>query len=269
MNTMASTYKTIKNRKKWKDISWAVFLAGIILALASILAYLIINFPALSEQAVYTYKNDIKKEAYSNNVAEVVPTVSGESEQKEANDQSPALENNHLYIQRIGVDAPIIFDVKESEAIPKLKYGVVQLTPSAHPGEPGNVVISGHSSYFWWDKGKYNHVFTLLNKLKAGDLIIIRYNDKTYSYKVTKYFVTSADDGSVFKAGEKNSLTLSTCTPVGTTISRLIVRADEITPNKTPKATTSVPQEKKQEQTHEQTKKPTLEEGLSMMPEAK
>ena len=108
-----------------------------------------------------------------------------------------------------------------------LQQGVVHYPFTADPDEYGNVFITGHSSYQPWDPGKYKDIFALLHKLEEGDQYFVTYKGKRYTYTVREIFEIQPDDVSVLEQplDEKIS-TLMTCTPVGTTLRRLIVRAE-------------------------------------------
>ncbi len=146
--------------------------------------------------------------------------------------EQAAIPNNYLFIPKIGVQAPIIFldTTDEKVILEKLKEGVVHYKGTALPGEIGNVFITGHSSYYWWAKGKYNHVFSLLDKLVIGDEIYINYNHIRYTYKVFEVKITHPKDLSIMEPTSEPILTLMTCTPLGTSFKRLVVRAKQIDP---------------------------------------
>ena len=110
-----------------------------------------------------------------------------------------------------------------------LKEGVVHYPGTANPGEPGNVFITGHSSYYLWDTGRYKDVFARLNQLKPGDDIVLYYNQKKYHYVVRERKEVQNDDISVLDQGTEKILTLMTCSPVGTNFRRLVVVATEET----------------------------------------
>lgn len=135
--------------------------------------------------------------------------------------------NNTILIPKIGVQAPIMFaDSKKQGDIDKLLLeGVVHYPDTAMPGERGNVFITGHSSYYWWSNGKFNNVFSILDKLVVGDTINIIYNYKRYTYEVRSMKIVFPTDISVLDQGGGNELSLMTCTPVGTNYKRLIVKA--------------------------------------------
>jgi len=141
--------------------------------------------------------------------------------------------DNTLFIPKIGVQAPIVYAKtrvqKEIDSL--LLTGVVHYFGTAEPGERGNVFLTGHSSYYWWSDGKFNTVFSILDKLVVGDTINVNYGGKKYTYKVFDMKVVSPSDISVLDQSSNSILTLMTCTPVGTNYRRLIVRASQIDPD--------------------------------------
>jgi LPXTG-site transpeptidase (sortase) family protein len=138
-----------------------------------------------------------------------------------------------LRINKINVTAPVLFDqttVNEWAFLQALHNGVVHYPGTAVPGQPGNVVIFGHSSGQWWAPGHYKFIFTLLNKLAYGDKIYIDYQGTRYIYRVSNTKVVLPTDLSVLNQSSGHILTLMTCTPVGTSAKRLIVQAQQIVP---------------------------------------
>lgn len=138
-----------------------------------------------------------------------------------------------ITIPKINVDAPIVFDqgITTQAAFQKaLQIGVVHYPTTAVPGKPGNVVIFGHSSGQWWAPGDYKFVFTLLNKLAFDDKFTVDYQGVRYVYRVNNISVVVPTDLSPLNQGSGNTLTLITCSPVGTSNKRLIVRAQQIEP---------------------------------------
>jgi LPXTG-site transpeptidase (sortase) family protein len=108
-----------------------------------------------------------------------------------------------------------------------LREGVVRYPFTANPDQFGNVFITGHSSYYPWDKGRYKQIFALLHKLEPGDQYFIFFKGKKYTYQVYDIFEIQPDDISVLAQPEELHMsTLMTCTPVGTTLRRLVVQAD-------------------------------------------
>jgi sortase A len=103
---------------------------------------------------------------------------------------------------------------------------------SSHPGQIGNTVIAGHSSSDLLRSGDYKFIFVQLEKLAVGDTIYANYNSKRYTYTVTKKAVVGPNDVSalVYKT-DKPVMTLITCVPVGTADHRLLVTAEQVSPD--------------------------------------
>lgn len=189
-----------------------------------LLAYLILNAPALWTKFDYYYKTDIKKENYAKNNF-YLPTI---DPNKPKDQQNPLgnLEDNHLYIPSLNINAPIVWGIAADGILDNLKNGVVQFGGSSMPDGPGNIFITGHSSYYWWFKSDYKNIFALLANIKEGDQIIITYKGEPYIYKVTETMTVKPSDISVIDSRGKREATLMTCVPVGTNISRFIVKAE-------------------------------------------
>lgn len=110
-----------------------------------------------------------------------------------------------------------------------LRKGVVHYPFTATPDQYGNVFITGHSSYLPWDGGEYKDIFALLSRLSPGDEYRIFYRSKTYRYQIQNIFEIDPKDISVLEQPtDKKTSTLMTCTPVGTTLRRLVVQASLI-----------------------------------------
>lgn len=156
-----------------------------------------------------------------------------------ANTKAPN-NNSELFIPSINVDAPINTDITtyaDWAVQIGLRSGVVHYGKTALPGQKGNMVIVGHSSEVAWAPGNYKFVFTLLNKVKTGDLIYIDYQGTRYTYQVTGSEVVDPTDFNVIQSTADPELTLITCTPVGTDWHRLAVHAKQISPDPSKDAT--------------------------------
>lgn len=109
----------------------------------------------------------------------------------------------------------------------ELKEGVIHYPGTADPGTVGNVFITGHSSYYPWDDGRYKTIFARLNELTVGDDIVVYYDQKKYRYVVREKKEVKNNDVSVLEGdGQRKLLTLMTCSPVGTNFRRLVVTAE-------------------------------------------
>lgn len=141
------------------------------------------------------------------------------------------LKDNTLIIPKIEIKAPIIWNSPpdENTMLEYLQKGIVHYAGTALPGQgKGPIFITGHSSYYWWDKGQYKTVFVNLDKLENGDEIGIGYENKVYVYKVYEKIVVKPEQVEVLNPVDEPILALMTCVPIGTNNKRLIVRAKEI-----------------------------------------
>ncbi len=146
---------------------------------------------------------------------------------------SPDPRSLNITISKINVTAPVVYDEKsydEDKVQLALRRGVVHYGTTALPGQAGNIVMLGHSSGQLWAPGDYKFVFTLLDKVQQGDRIFVDYKGTRYIYRVTSTIVVNPSDVSVVQPTPQPQLTLITCTPVGTSKQRLVVRAAQISP---------------------------------------
>lgn len=158
----------------------------------------------------------------------------GVDTQAAQNLQSPASDEDQILIPQIDVNVPVVdepsFDEDRVQAA--LEDGVVHYGNTAKPGEIGNSVIVGHSSNNWWEAGDYKYAFILLDRLENGDEIVIDYDEVRYEYEVTDSYIVEPDDLSVLEQPDDTAmLTLITCSPPGTNWQRLIVEAEQVSPD--------------------------------------
>lgn len=141
---------------------------------------------------------------------------------------------NRIIIPKLGKNIPLVdvdhsMNAKYGEMqnifMDELKKGVVRYPGTARPGEVGNTFIFGHSSNYPWVISEYNEVFALLNTLTTGDDIIVYYDQKKYTYRVTDRATVDPGDTKVLSARDpkKKEISLMTCWPVGTTLERYII----------------------------------------------
>lgn len=142
-----------------------------------------------------------------------------------------------LIIPKINVDVPVNYNVTPDYAsqMTAMQSGVAYFgIPGANskPGQIGNTVLSGHSSNDVIDQGDYKFIFARLDHLAKGDTIFINYQSKRYTYSVTGLTVVKPTDVSkLVYPTAKPILTLITCTPLGTSLNRLLVTAEQISPS--------------------------------------
>ena len=134
-----------------------------------------------------------------------------------------------IIIPKINANAKVIRNVNPYDASKyqkALTQGVAHASGTATPDQNGNVFIFAHSATNWYQANQYNAVFYLLNKLVAGDSIIVYFNNIPYNYSVDEIkFVKPTEVDYLSNQLNTNQLTLMTCWPPGTTLKRLIVVA--------------------------------------------
>ena len=128
-----------------------------------------------------------------------------------------------LTIPKLGIkDATVIIGSSD------LKSSLIQYPQTALPGQLGNTVVFGHSVLpQFFNPKSYLSIFATLHTLKIGDEIILNYDGSEYKYIISEMFEVKADDFSVLeqKYNDK-TLSLITCSPPGTYLRRLVVRAE-------------------------------------------
>ena len=142
-----------------------------------------------------------------------------------------------IIIPKINVDAPVVYgaapDVQSQRKA--MEKGVAHFAvsgASALPGQAGNVVLAGHSSNDAFAAGGYKFIFAQNEKLHKDDVIYLNYEGKRYTYKITGSEVVKPNEVSKIQTGtQKPMLTLVSCVPVGTADKRLLVYADQISPD--------------------------------------
>lgn len=138
-------------------------------------------------------------------------------------------------VPKINVEVPVVYGVNstaEKDIQTALEDGVVHYASTPKPGEQGNSVVVGHSSNNLFNSGQYKFAFVLLNRLEVDDTFSLTYEGKRYVYKVFDKKVVPPTDVSVLGPSERASTaTLITCDPPGTSINRLIIVGEQISPD--------------------------------------
>lgn len=142
-----------------------------------------------------------------------------------------------LIIPKINVDVPVDYTATpdNDSQMKAMENGVAYFgIPGANskPGQVGNTVLSGHSSNDIIDAGNYKFIFAQLDRLTKNDTIYLNYEGVRYAYTVTKKEVVKPTDvHKLIYETDKPVLTLITCTPIGTSLNRLLVTAEQISPS--------------------------------------
>jgi LPXTG-site transpeptidase (sortase) family protein len=147
---------------------------------------------------------------------------------------------NRIVIPKLDLNAPIV--IPSSDALMRedwamleeniqasLQDGVVHYPGTAKPGQAGNFFLTGHSSYFPWAPGAYKSIFARLHQLDVGDEYWVFYGGDKHRYVIQEKKEVKPSDVTVLDQPlSKRVSTLMTCTPVGTTLRRLIIKAQEV-----------------------------------------
>lgn len=161
-----------------------------------------------------------------------------------------------VIIPKINVEIPVVYDepsIEEHAIQNALERGVVHYATTPNPGQNGNSVIFGHSSNNILNSGKYKFAFVLLSKLEKGDVFYLTHDKVRYSYKIfDKKIVAPTELGVLGKTDKPATATLITCDPPGTSLNRLVVVGEQISPD--PGQNTDGPAQ----QTEDQTEQPAI-----------
>lgn len=131
------------------------------------------------------------------------------------NDSLPA--DNRLVIPASNINTPIL----EGDTIDVINSGGSWRRPfGSSPGEKGNTIIVAHRFYYGSSATFYH-----LDKLKIGDELAIYWQGKELVYEVENVQVVTPFATEVEAQTDDERLTLYTCTPLWTSINRLVVVA--------------------------------------------
>lgn len=144
--------------------------------------------------------------------------------------------NPEVIIPKINVEIPVNYSgtsTNEADIENDLEGGVVHYPTTAVPGQTGNAAFFGHSSNNIFNKGKYKFAFVLLHTLVQGDTFYLTYNSKVYVYKVISRTIVEPSEVGVLGPvpGQTATATLITCDPPGTSLHRLVVVGQQISPD--------------------------------------
>lgn len=144
---------------------------------------------------------------------------------------------SRMIIPKINVDAPVIYGVgpDHNSQMKAMEGGIAHFSiPGANavPGQIGNTVLAAHSSNDIFASGDYKVVFAQNEKLVVGDTIYMHYEGTRYAYAVTKTEVVLPTEVSRVQLDtDRPMLTLISCVPLGTAQKRLLVFAEQVSPD--------------------------------------
>lgn len=142
-----------------------------------------------------------------------------------------------LIIPKVNVEAPIAFGVGNdyNSQMKAMETGVANFSipgASSVPGQAGNTVLAGHSSNDAFVNGDYKFIFAQNEKLQTGDTLYVNYQSKRYTYRITKKEVVLPEEvNKLVYPTDKPVLTLVSCVPLGTALKRLLITAEQVSPD--------------------------------------
>jgi sortase A len=153
-----------------------------------------------------------------------------------------------VIIPKINVQIPTVYDPNndgsDADMQIDLEQGVTHYPSTKLPGEKGNTAFFGHSSNNIFNKGKYKFAFVLLHKLQNGDTFYLTYNNTVYGYKVISTKIVEPSQVDVLNdiPDKTATATLITCDPPGTSLHRLVVVGEQVSPDPLTNSTSTGPQ---------------------------
>jgi len=262
--TKTTKTKETKEKRSIKDIFKDAFRQIVASVVILVIGFFLLNYSAYIKIFESKWKNltgteevsplteivelDIDEEESTEVLVYTQEVLELETKSSEKTLKIPELElelapsDNRIIIPRINQNIPIVrvssenlinrdWKALENDMQEALKNGVVHYPGTSLPGKTGNTVITGHSSYFPWDPGRFKDVFALLHYLVVGDRIVVYYDQDKFTYEVKDIDIVLPSDIEVLKQTVDEKLTLITCTPVGTNLKRLIISAEPIAIN--------------------------------------
>jgi sortase A len=119
-----------------------------------------------------------------------------------------------IQIPAIKIDAPVV----QGDGWEQLKKGVGQNVGTANPGQTGNVVLSAHNDV-------YGELFRDLDKLAAGDQVILYTQQRQYVYVVDRTAIVEPTAVEVMASTGSPTVTLISCYPYLVDKQRIVVFA--------------------------------------------
>lgn len=147
---------------------------------------------------------------------------------------------NRIIVPSLWLDVPIVTnenmvatDFANADFDKELNEWVVKYPTTPAPGQEGNTLLFGHTSYVVWKTNPYWTIFKDLPKLKDSTLIQILRDGNLYEYKVVDLFIISPKQVNAQYMTYQNAggsyITLMWCYPLGTDNKRIMVVAKLIT----------------------------------------
>ena len=125
----------------------------------------------------------------------------------------PIVKIGEVQIPKIGLVHPVY----EGVTLTVIDHGPGHWPGSAVPGQLGNSVFAGH-------RVTHSRPFRRINELVAGDEIIFRMQNGTFTYKMTGSQIVTPKDVHIVNPTSDATVTLFACHPPGSARQRYVVR---------------------------------------------
>ncbi|MFA6587870.1 MAG: sortase [Patescibacteria group bacterium] len=229
-----------KNRKLAKLAGFLLIGIGIIVLsypLWPIIRYKVAGPISTPEEPVFPYESNLITE-------DGTVAIANPATQNQTNDNSNQVQNtnvttttkrvkarvvsrsrppdNRLVIPKIGVNLPIVEGQNEDIA---LNRGAWHIPNSSNPKIGGNTVLSAHRFRY---RPPSNLTLYLLDKVQAGDIMIIYWQGKEYDYRVSATKIVPRSNTDMAEPTQEPRLTVFTCHPLFSTKNRLVVIGEPI-----------------------------------------
>lgn len=145
--------------------------------------------------------------------------------------EKPTSQAFSIRIPSIKINLPVTENVdpwNQTEYRVALQNGVAHAKGTSLPDQEGLVYLFAHSSDVPWRMTRYNTAFFRLGRMNKGDKVIITYKGVDYPYSVREKKVVWPNEVKYITEQDRNLLILQTCTPIGTSLKRLLVFADPV-----------------------------------------
>ena len=163
--------------------------------------------------------------------ARALPTATLVQQTEALMSQAEALTGPRLVAPQLGDELPLVFSTTFDEASIQadLRQGAVVLPLGGSFGEPGNMVITAHSSGLN-AFGPYSQAFAKLGQLELGDQFTITTDTAHYTYQVYGTDIVWPSEVNKLPQDQRSTVTLVTCWPLWTDWQRLLVHAVLVEP---------------------------------------
>lgn len=170
----------------------------------------------------------VEKEQYQKGQPSLFDSVLSGTREEILYPQDPGFS---VMIPKIGANERVVANVdpdNEKEYLKVLLDNIAHAKGTAFPGMNGTTYLFAHSTDNFWDVGRYNAVFYLLNKMAVGDDVVLFFNNKRYNYVVSETKIVDPKDVHLISAniGAGEKVILQTCWPPGTAWKRLLIFAE-------------------------------------------